>query len=57
MRTYCAVAREFGLTVSVPKTKFLVAGYRVVEEELLPIAVDGGSRRCRDLVMKDLNAV
>ena len=46
LRLYSRVASEFGLTVSTIKTKFLVMGYGVKEEELLPMTVDGGSIEC-----------
>ena len=41
-REYQATARAFGLTVSIPKTKFMVVGYGVSEADLQPISVDGG---------------
>ena len=41
-RAYVDVAREFGMTVSVSKTKFMVVGSEVLEEEKAPISVDGG---------------
>ena len=41
-RAYVDVARDFGMTVSVPKTKFTVVGCAVTEEEKAPIAVDNG---------------
>ena len=42
LRAYVDVARDFGITVSVPKTKFTVVGCAVTEEEKAPIAVDNG---------------
>ena len=42
LRAYVDVARDFGMTVSVPKTKFTVVGCAVTEEEKAPIAVDNG---------------
>ena len=32
----------FGLTVSIPKTKHMVTGRLVEEEDLAPIALEGG---------------
>ena len=46
LRLYSGVASEFGLPVSTFKTKFLVVGYGVKEERLLPMTVDGGSIEC-----------
>ena len=46
MKLYSSVASDFGLTVSVPKTKFMVVGYGVEEEELLPMSIDGGNIEC-----------
>ena len=40
LRAYVDVARDFGMTVSVPKTKFTVVGCAVTEEEKAPIAAD-----------------
>ena len=42
LRAYMEVTRAFGMTVSIPKTKFMVVGSAVSEEEKLAIAVDGG---------------
>ena len=42
LRAYVDVARDFGMTVSVPKTKFSVVCCAVTEEEKAPIAVDNG---------------
>ena len=42
IRTYQLTAKEFGLTLSTTKTKFMVVGHRVTEEEKLPITVEGG---------------
>ena len=41
-RAYVDVTRAFGMTVSITKTKFMVVGNGVSDEEKLPIAVDGG---------------
>ena len=38
-RTYIDVAADFGLTVSVPKTKLMVTGRRVTPEDRTPIPV------------------
>ena len=43
---YHSAAASFGLTVSYSKTKFLVAGHGVTEEDLLPIMTPGGSIEC-----------
>ena len=37
------VAQSFGLTVSIQKTKSMVVGHGVEEEEKLPLVVDDGS--------------
>ena len=42
IRAYADVVKTFGLTVSVPKTKFMVVGSGVSEEEKLPLALDDG---------------
>ena len=42
IRAYVDVAKAFGLTVSVPKTKFMVVGSGVSKEEKLPLALDDG---------------
>ena len=46
--TYMEVADDFGLTVSVPKTKLSVCGYGINEEDKKPIAVNGGEIECID---------
>ena len=43
---YHSAAAAFGLTVSYSKTKFLVAGHGVTEEDMLPIMTPGGSVEC-----------
>ena len=43
LTSYIEVAAEFGLTVSLPKTKLLVAGHAVQEEDKAPIHLDHGS--------------
>ena len=43
---YHSAAAAFGLTVSYSKTKFLVAGHGVTEEDMLPIMTPGGSIEC-----------
>ena len=45
---YINVADKFGLTVSLPKTKLLVTGHGVTEEERAPIAVGGDYIECVD---------
>ena len=42
IRTYQQTAKAFGLTLSTTKTKFMVVGHGVTEEEKLPITVEGG---------------
>ncbi len=42
LRVYMKVAKEFGLTVSVSKTKFLMVGGTATEEDKAPIVVDDG---------------
>lgn len=42
LQTYVDVARDFGMTVSIQKTKFMVVGSGVTEIERAPIVVDGG---------------
>ena len=42
IRAYADVVKAFGLTASVPKTKFMVVGSGVSEEEKLPLALDDG---------------
>ena len=34
------VTRAFGLTVSLQKTKIMVVGHGVMEEEMLPLTLD-----------------
>ena len=46
IRAYHSTAAGFGLTVSYSKTKFLVAGHGVTEEDVLPIMTPGGSIEC-----------
>ena len=43
---FCDVAKEFGLTVSLVKTKFLVAGVAVTLEDQADIIIDGSSVQC-----------
>ena len=43
---YIEVATAFGLTVSLPKTKLLVTGYDVQEEDRAPIHLEHGSIDC-----------
>ena len=35
------VVTDFGLTISVPKTKLLIAGSRIMQDDLMPICIDG----------------
>ena len=46
--TYMEVADDFGLTVSVPKTKMTAYGYGITEEDKKPISVNGGEIECVD---------
>ena len=46
MRLYCDVARDFGLTVSLQKTKLMVTGYNIKEEEKAPIFASDGLIEC-----------
>ncbi len=39
---YQQTIRDFGLTVSIPKTKHMVTGRLVEEEDLAPIVLEGG---------------
>ena len=43
---YSSEARKFGLMVSTPKTKFLVVGHGMQEEESLPMSINGGTIEC-----------
>ena len=36
-----AVAKPLGLTVSLPKTKYMVVGYNILQEERQPIKMEG----------------
>jgi len=42
INTYQSVARSLGLTVSLPKTKFMVTGIDIMQEEKEPIEVEAG---------------
>ena len=39
---YQQTSRNFGLTVNLPKTKYMVTGRMVEEEDLAPMLLDGG---------------
>ena len=41
IRAYSDVARAFGLTVSLQKTKFMVVGHGVSDEDQLPLSLGG----------------
>ena len=41
-RTFDEVATEYGLTLSVPKTKLLVAGIGLTDDDLAPLKLSGG---------------
>ena len=46
-RAYVRVTRMMGLTVSLPKTKFMVVGCGVTDYDRLPLALeDGGTVEC-----------
>ena len=40
---YHSVAKAFGLTVSIAKTKFMVSGSKITQEDKLPINIQGGT--------------
>ena len=46
--TYVEVSRALGMTVSLPKTKLMVTGYGVTDEDRAPIAVGDGMVECVD---------
>ena len=46
MRLYCDVAKAFGLTVRIQKTKLMVAGYNIKEEVKAPICVGDSLIEC-----------
>ena len=48
MMSYTDVARAFGLTVSIQKTKLMVTGYNITEEEKAPILVGTSMIECVD---------
>ena len=50
IKTYVTVAGLFGLTASRQKTKFMVTGHGVTEEDRIPIALDGGQIEYVNLV-------
>ena len=41
-RAYVGVIRALGLTVSLPKTKFMVVGCGMTDEDRLPLPLDDG---------------
>ena len=41
-RKFDKVATEYGLTLSVPKTKLLVAGLGLTNNDLAPLELNGG---------------
>ena len=43
IRMFEDVSLQFGLTVSLQKTKFMVVGHGVTEEDMQPLALDDGS--------------
>ena len=42
IRAYFCVAKSLGLTVNIIKTKFMVVGHDIVEEDTQPISLVGG---------------
>ena len=48
IKAYVEVASSLGLTVSFPKTKFMVIGSAVSEGDRQPLAVDDGLIECVD---------
>ena len=42
IRSFSSVTKAFGLTVSIPKTKLMVVGCGVLEEDVEPITIEGG---------------
>ena len=42
IRSFSSVIKAFGLTVSIPKTKLMVVGCGVLEEDVEPITLEGG---------------
>ena len=40
--TFDEVATEYGLTLSVPKTKLVVAGLKLTNDDLAPLELNGG---------------
>ena len=46
-REYLAICADFGLTVSIPKTKQMLAGRAVEDDDRMPVAVNSGSTEVR----------
>ena len=46
IRSFSSVTKAFGLTVSIPKTKLMVVGCGVLEEDVEPITIEGGKIEC-----------
>ena len=46
INAYQAVAKSLGLTVSLPKTKYMVVGYNILQEEMQTIKVEGSEIEC-----------
>ena len=42
IKTYTSVASRFGMTVNIQKTKFMVVGSGIEDEDLQPIIIEGG---------------
>ena len=42
IKTYTSVASSFGMTVNIQKTKFMVVGSGIEDEDLQPIVIEGG---------------
>ena len=42
IKAYSCVAKSLGLTVNIIKTKFMVVGHDIAEENTQPISLEGG---------------
>ena len=42
IRAYSCVAKSLGLTINIIKTKFMVVGHDIGEEDTQPISLEGG---------------
>ena len=48
INTYQSVTSPFGLTISLPRTKFMVANFDIRWEEKEPSEVEGGAIECAE---------